>query len=67
MRLNSKQATQNPGVIPKGGEETFHSKAICKEHTFAADDFLTVYSVEGVGLFFVGSLWSADDLQHRAL
>lgn len=50
-----------------GKKEIFHSKAICKEHTFAADDFLTVYSVEGVGLFFVGSLWSADDLQHRAL
>lgn len=28
---------------------------------------LTVYSMEGVGVFFVGGLWSADDLQHGAL
>lgn len=28
---------------------------------------LTVNSVEGVGIFFVGSLWSTDDLQHGAL
>lgn len=28
---------------------------------------LTVHSMEGVGLFFVGGLWSADDLQHGAL
>ncbi|TNN79508.1 hypothetical protein EYF80_010325 [Liparis tanakae] len=28
---------------------------------------LTVNSVEGVGIFFVGRLWSTDDLQHGAL
>lgn len=28
---------------------------------------LTVHSVEGICFFFVGGLWSADDLQHGAL
>lgn len=39
---------------------------ICK-YVIIQEWLLTVYSMEGVGIFFVGSLWSADDLQHGAL